>query len=730
MKKIRRRNGFTMVELLAVILILGIVTALSVVSIQEVLRRARSRYYTSQEENLTAAGRNYMEKNQQYLPKVTGQKTSISADELIKNKYISSLVDYSKQNCHASNSYVQVIKNDNGYYYDSYLECDTYRTNLKQLEGNFKNFNVIYSGGVNDAKAKITLQEDKYGIGSYQYTIFNSDLNQVVFTSENYEMKGSTSLIERTISLKNHTPGTLEITLRATNIGGAEYTFSKSSDSRYKDDGSKLECGSNSGVKTWTSSDRTITVQCKDDSAKVGCAKSVFTKKFTTSMKNSVISIMDKNGVRRDCPVPVYIDKDKPEVTTSTKISSKDNLSFTLTDNFSLAGYAITTTESTPSNWTAISGDEVKKFTKTVSKSDGTYYVYVKDSAGNVQHQKQVVLTIGTPTVSLKAGKSNLSTAVGSWTNQDVTMTLKVKTDDGVKKWQYSHDGTNWSDDFSANPTGWQAKLSDNNRTASYTINWDGSWNFYVRAISNNGAVSPASSAFWIGRDTVVPSCGVSIISGHLSTTKWSFVYDTDIVGRVDYGDDRSGVKYYDIQIDYTSYVLWPYSEWKNRPEYTIEKTTNRNSTAKFTHDESGMFYGYVKDYAGNGKKCWAHVQKDTKAPYAPQWFDLESKKNATILSSSCSGDCGQPAYKRGDYSMYYKVKCPCGVYCELEYTVPYAQDREDNFLAPSMIEDYAPQNVYGVCGSGSKYSYGKWHSVDDSGHVGNTLNLTVEWVN
>ena len=47
-KKVRKKNGFTMVELLAVIVILGILATISIVSVQRLLAKAKIEYYKSQ----------------------------------------------------------------------------------------------------------------------------------------------------------------------------------------------------------------------------------------------------------------------------------------------------------------------------------------------------------------------------------------------------------------------------------------------------------------------------------------------------------------------------------------------------------------------------------------------------------------------------------------------------------------------------------------------------------
>lgn len=78
----------------------------------------------------------------------------------------------------------------------------------------------------------------------------------------------------------------------------------------------------------------------------------------------------------------------------------------------------------------------------------------------------------------------------GKWTNANVTMSFNTtETLSGVAYYQYSHDGINA---VASIPNPW-------------TINWDGQWNFYVRAIDNAGNIGEWSDVFTIRRDASAP---------------------------------------------------------------------------------------------------------------------------------------------------------------------------------------------------------------------------------
>jgi len=133
--------------------------------------------------------------------------------------------------------------------------------------------------------------------------------------------------------------------------------------------------------------------------------------------------------------------------------------------------------------------------------TNGTLYAKIKysDSAslngtyaeGNIDSTGP-----GKPTITLYTGSNTTATAAytsGTWTTANV-MTRSQSTDSqsGIQKYQYSHDGVNWSEGY----TSWTHTYSSDKTTLDYWITWEGQWNFYIRAIDNLGNVGPASDMF------------------------------------------------------------------------------------------------------------------------------------------------------------------------------------------------------------------------------------------
>ena len=312
MKKLEHKRGFTMIELLAVIIILGILSIISIAAVQSLIEKAERKYYASQEDNMAAATRNYAEKNRQYLPKVNGQATKITLESLRKAKYIDKVKDYSKNDCDEGNSYVQVFLYDEAYYYTPYLVCPHYTSNAIEKYEHY-DINVTFTGGITGSRAHLSIKEPDAGIISYNYKIY-ADGKQV-YTSGNLDANKKTE-VQKDLDIVEYTPAIIKVTVTATNGDGVGQTksFTKDYTDQKPADNPKCEYPAIGASTTWTTAARTIQVGCKDEGG-VGCAKDLFTKKFDGSMQQGQIKIYDKEGNFNLCTVDVYIDRESPSIT-------------------------------------------------------------------------------------------------------------------------------------------------------------------------------------------------------------------------------------------------------------------------------------------------------------------------------------------------------------------------------------------------------------------------------
>ena len=322
MMRIKKLNkkGFTMVELLAVIVILGILAIISVAAVQGIIAKAKERYYKSQEENFVMATQSYLNSNKTKQPKVSGQTVKVYLKDLRNAKYIDKIVDYKKEPCNIDNSYVQVFKYEDNVYYTPYITCPNYTTDLNSYTSDIV-ISTEFTGddkNLNKAGVKITI-EDKdpkdssgtaasvaHGIISYQYKVYQD--GKLKYTSDVFDAK-KLSNVNKTVALTSYTPGVIKIAVTATNLYGNSKTktFTKS----YKDETAPT-CGAVTGDSTtWKTGTRMVTVACNDGNGS-GCKSDTFTYEFTGDVKEGKIKIEDKSGNTTICPVNVYIDNNPP----------------------------------------------------------------------------------------------------------------------------------------------------------------------------------------------------------------------------------------------------------------------------------------------------------------------------------------------------------------------------------------------------------------------------------
>ena len=116
------KKGFTLVELMGVIIILAILSTMAVIAINTVIKNSKTGLYQNLEKTLKGATINYFVDNATLVPAVNGSK-NISYTELLSGHYIDEFEDPNGGEC--SSSYVNVTRtNDKGVNFTlSYKSC-------------------------------------------------------------------------------------------------------------------------------------------------------------------------------------------------------------------------------------------------------------------------------------------------------------------------------------------------------------------------------------------------------------------------------------------------------------------------------------------------------------------------------------------------------------------------------------------------------------------------------
>ena len=80
------KKGFTMIELLGVIVILGILSVMAIVSVTRLITKSKTEQKNSQAKTLMMAAESYMQANKNDLPKTIGEVKKVLFKTTIKQE--------------------------------------------------------------------------------------------------------------------------------------------------------------------------------------------------------------------------------------------------------------------------------------------------------------------------------------------------------------------------------------------------------------------------------------------------------------------------------------------------------------------------------------------------------------------------------------------------------------------------------------------------------------------
>ena len=132
MKRARvSKSGFTLIEVIAVLIIIGILVGLVVPTFMRYLKGFREEYYIQLEKTVEESGRAFFADNRQYRPAELLDSATIKVSTLVNKGYVGKLYDYGDNECDLEKSYIIAIKKGAGEYaYSSCLVCehDSYKS--------------------------------------------------------------------------------------------------------------------------------------------------------------------------------------------------------------------------------------------------------------------------------------------------------------------------------------------------------------------------------------------------------------------------------------------------------------------------------------------------------------------------------------------------------------------------------------------------------------------------
>jgi type IV pilus assembly protein PilA len=124
----KKNRGFTLVELLAVIVILAVILVIAIPNVMKVIDNAKLDTYSKNESLMVNATRNYLTSNADKAPINIGDIVSIDLSELQSNNIIGNIKDV-KSSSSCTGKVIIVKKSLSEYVYNPYLDCgSSYKT--------------------------------------------------------------------------------------------------------------------------------------------------------------------------------------------------------------------------------------------------------------------------------------------------------------------------------------------------------------------------------------------------------------------------------------------------------------------------------------------------------------------------------------------------------------------------------------------------------------------------
>ena len=331
-----KNTGFTMIELLATITILGILSVIAVTSVNFLIDKGKKNFITSQRNNLISAAKSYYQANRSKLPKDIGTSKSVSYGELKTNKFIGKMYASDKSTeCNTDNTKVVVTMVDkNNYKYKGYLYCgNEHEQETTGDETAILDVTPSKIGETFTYKFDIDTRQPISGlkIQSYSYTVLKNGYNYVGPITEKVSKSPLVQTKSFVIDLSdakqtNNFDYVVNVVYK---YGNSVKTFVKR-DKLSLNDNKEPKCiNITSPVSEWGKGPQTIKFDCIDNADSNGYAsgcqkdgyKVVLKTKADVDKYKDGVKIYDKAGNEGICDIKdkIRVDFEPPECPTDVK---------------------------------------------------------------------------------------------------------------------------------------------------------------------------------------------------------------------------------------------------------------------------------------------------------------------------------------------------------------------------------------------------------------------------
>ncbi|MBQ8891538.1 MAG: prepilin-type N-terminal cleavage/methylation domain-containing protein [Bacilli bacterium] len=203
-----KRRGFTLVELLGVVVVLAIVMGLAVVGYSRIRNNVTKTYYSGVEQSVLMSANEYFNYNDNLIPESNGS-TNVSVFDLIEKKYIEPIKNQKGVECSESDlkaSFVYAYKDANDkIQYEMCLKCGDEYDYTKDKEGSVcQSSNIPLSIQVSMVKEGT---KEEYSSGEYTNQNVTINARAIAGSGKIYiaEKVGETYNIKKTCTMSNTT---------------------------------------------------------------------------------------------------------------------------------------------------------------------------------------------------------------------------------------------------------------------------------------------------------------------------------------------------------------------------------------------------------------------------------------------------------------------------------------------------------------------------------------------
>ena len=345
-----KKNGFTLVELLGVIVIIGILSAMAITGVTRLIDKTKNVSDDTLKDTARMAAESYMQANKDEMPKSIGETTDLKIKTLINSNYIKEFKNSKKQDC-TDNSYVKVYKQSkNKYVYTPYIYCGDSQTITNS--GSDPKIDIKVQDNTTKFVIVITKNKD-HNLNGYSFTLStitkdssNNNVTTEVYNSGSIQINNKKNF-SKEYDISNYidvtTANAIKIDALAYNDVGERTTDSITVS--YTDK-TPPTCTIESiyppiGDNQWIGKDdykngikRKVVAKCSD--AESGCKRATFTstwpKKNAKSVTTAKISVYDNAGNEGICDTTnINVDTVSPSATLKAKsgntiVTKKDHV--------------------------------------------------------------------------------------------------------------------------------------------------------------------------------------------------------------------------------------------------------------------------------------------------------------------------------------------------------------------------------------------------------------------